>query len=285
VHSPLFSASAGRSEDLIQTAKLLTEAKADVRETDEEGKTCLHHALDKKRYGMVEFLIKAKGDVNASDARGFTPVAKAAAKNHLESVTLLLDAKANPAVEAESGMSPLGTATRKGNVEMMKKLLASGAKLDAAALYAAITSQDEAPENLLQERGITPLVQSATGRIALYLAAEEDEEEAAKRLLDWHQKENHNPEQYVNMKDSKGITPLMVAASTGSGKVAKSLIDAKADLDLQDEEGNTALHHADNGNQGNAFGHLVDQGADEFIDNNKGHKPQKPGEGGACAIS
>ena len=52
------------------------------------------------------------------------------------------------------------------------------------------------------------------------------------------------------------------------------LIDAKADLDLQDHEGATALHHAAKAQNGTAFEAIARAGANMEIQNNKGRAPK-----------
>jgi len=168
-------------------------------------------------------------------------------------------------------------------VQMLRTLIGAKARIDANTLFAAITSVMPEIEDVLHERGVTPDVANTNGRTALFLAAEEDNSEAAERLLEWHTEAGHSAGKSVNLKDNKGITPLMVAAEKGSGNVGKLLVNGRASLNMKDNEGNTVLHYADDGNQGDVFDYLVDQGADQFAENNKGRKPQKPGEGG-CVV-
>ncbi|MES0490117.1 MAG: ankyrin repeat domain-containing protein [Leptospirales bacterium] len=45
----------------------------------------------------------------------------------------------------------------------------------------------------------------------------------------------------VNMSDAKGISPLMIAAAYGKPKAVSLLIQSGADINAEDEDGNTAL--------------------------------------------
>ena len=45
----------------------------------------------------------------------------------------------------------------------------------------------------------------------------------------------------VNITDPKGFSPLVLSTYLGFGDIAKALIDAGADVNLQDKVGNTAL--------------------------------------------
>jgi ankyrin repeat protein len=48
----------------------------------------------------------------------------------------------------------------------------------------------------------------------------------------------------LNMKSYYGMTPLMIAAESGEDEICGILIDAKANLEICDNDGNTALLHA-----------------------------------------
>ena len=96
--SPLFAAIAGASSNHEKTCMVLLDAKArspqphrtvaywqpqprpqaDVNEEDEDSETnALHQAIDKKRFGLVKFLIDHDANRNDKDVRGYTPLAKA----------------------------------------------------------------------------------------------------------------------------------------------------------------------------------------------------------------
>ena len=62
-------------------------------------------------------------------------------------------------------------------------------------------------------------------------------------------------------------TFLMVAVRQGQTQIVKYLIVKGANLDLQDKEGNTALHYAFKYNCKESQGILIENGADEQIKN------------------
>lgn len=92
----------------------------------------------------------------------------------------------------------------------------------------------------------------------------------------------------INVQNNKGVTAIMVAgrhANLDGGKTVKCLVEAKADPDLQDKQGNSALHwteHLD-GDQNLAvetFKCLVETGgANVDVQNAKGDKANLPMEG------
>eukprot|EP00656_Telonema_subtile_P045073 TRINITY_DN5133_c0_g1_i2.p1 TRINITY_DN5133_c0_g1~~TRINITY_DN5133_c0_g1_i2.p1 ORF type:complete len:619 (+),score=177.92 TRINITY_DN5133_c0_g1_i2:138-1994(+) len=281
-HSPLFAAVGGRSEDLVGTVQLLLDAKCDIGELDENGISCLHHAIDKKRFAVVPTLLQHGSDFNLQDNRGFSPLAKAVAKSDVETIGLLLDKKADPSTQADSGMTPLGTACRKGNVQAVRMLLQAGAHVDANAALVALGNNEV--EDVLCEESSRPELYKARnldGSTALHCAAADNDASAARRVLAQWKDDGLQ----VDTQDQQGSSALMAAVRQGSEDCVAMLIESSADVDLQDSDGNTALHHADEANQPMMFKMLVeDGGADMELCNNKGAKPRAPAEG-ECVLS
>ena len=78
----------------------------------------------------------------------------------------------------------------------------------------------------------------------------------------------------VNRRDDQGMTALMLNADHYCFKdVIKPLIQAGADIQVADNDGNTALHYAlQYGDQGVAR-YLIKKGADYNLPNNDGKTP------------
>jgi ankyrin repeat protein len=74
------------------------------------------------------------------------------------------------------------------------------------------------------------------GKTALHIAAQDDETEVVKLLLD----KGAN----INQQDNNGKTALHIAAQYGETKVVELLLDRNANIDQQDNNGKTALHIA-----------------------------------------
>lgn len=80
----------------------------------------------------------------------------------------------------------------------------------------------------------------------------------------------------INMKDPMGgSTPLITAATFGKTAIAKALIDANADPDIQNNEGSTALHAAAFFCRVEIVQMLIDAGADKTIKNKHWATPRE----------
>jgi hypothetical protein len=80
----------------------------------------------------------------------------------------------------------------------------------------------------------------------------------------------------INEKEAmSGSTPLISAASFNKPEIAKSLIDANADLSLKNNDGATALHTAAFFGRIEIVQMLIDAKADKTIRNNFGATPRE----------
>ena len=79
----------------------------------------------------------------------------------------------------------------------------------------------------------------------------------------------------VDVRDAKGNTLLLVACQNGLKRIAKLMLKHGADVNAQNDAGNTALHFAFMYGFGESLGTLLrEQGSDESIVNAKGMVPE-----------
>lgn len=147
----------------------------------------------------------------------------------------------------DDGFTPLHVAAQKGDVEAGKHLLQCGANIEitstkkvdgVTALHLAARNGHEDFVKLLLDNGANVNSISSTGsRVTpLHEAAFDGHVDVAKLLI------NHDAA--VDAKDRHNFTPLMYASTQGNSAMVELLLQKKADLYLQNNNGETALHGA-----------------------------------------
>ena len=252
-------------------------ADADVR---------LIEAVKAENAGLVRTLLRQRVDVNAREADGTTALHWAVRADSAEMVDALM--RAGAAVDAANryGVTPLLLAAINGNARMIETLSKAGADPNAALpegqtvlMAAARTGNPRALEPLLA-RGANPNAREMRlGETALMWAAAENHA-AAVRLLIQHGADvnaRSNKADFPRFSFGDGIvalmmtlprgnwTPVMYAARQGAIDAARALAEAKADLNLTDPEGTSALMLAVNNAHYGVAGVLIEHGADPNV--------------------
>jgi ankyrin repeat protein len=187
-----------KAGDLPAVRNSLSQVK-NPNQTEPDGTTPLHWAVEQNRLDIVQALLAAGANVNAKNRYGVTPLELAATTGSASVTQALIKSGADvKAFEPETG-SVLSRAARTGNPEVIKLLLAAGAD----ANYAESTS------------GQTPLM----------WAAAEGHSEAVKALLAGGAK--------VGTKGHAEQTALFYAVRKGDIASVSTLLAAGADVNTR----------------------------------------------------
>jgi len=207
-------------------AKRLIDMGASVNSSGSDGTTALHWAVESDNPELTRMLLKAGADVKSTNRYGMTPLHLAAVNGNAAVMRDLLDAGANPNAVLPEGETVLMTAARTGSAETVTLLLDRGADMNAqdkwygesALMWAAAQNHSEAVR-LLIARGA-----AVNSRSTLQNTPNRRAGQNILSLGNW--------------------TPLMYAARENALDAGQALIKGRADLNLVDPDGATALEIA-----------------------------------------
>ena len=205
--------------------RLLLDKGADVNVSSTLGHTVLELAAMSDGSAEIVRLLLAKGaNAKAVDSGKGTTLLAAAGGDDVESVRQLIAAGVDVNAASATGDTPLVNASANGNLEAVKLLLARGADVNV------VTGEPSArvKNGTIQLGRFTPLL----------LASAFGPADVVKALIAAGAK--------VDVKDARGMTPLMLAASADHGNIdiVKALLKAGADLSAKSLAGETALDWA-----------------------------------------
>lgn len=234
---------------------------------------------EKQRKPSLAKLLKMGGDPNAmsfedpGERRTLLnlTIEEACQTEEYSKIDLLLDSKADPNKRSESGAFPLQLAAKHGNMTIARKIIQRKADVNqqdqklVTALHTAVHKDDarvvqllllhKANVNTVDKVGQPPIF-FAQGRECLLALVE-----ASADLL------------HLN---SKGQSALHLAAHNGAHDTVVYMTEDEQMrhlLDLQDERGRSALHHAAARAHQSIVSRLMDVGADPRLRTNNGQTP------------
>ena len=201
----------------------LVQQRAAINAADPDGTTALHWAVLADDQELARLLIGAGADAKKANRYGVTPLQLAAVNGSATLTKLLLAAGADPNAVLPEGETVLMSAARTGQRDTLELLLDAGARIDAREQW--------------------------YGETALMWAAAENHEAAVRLLVergaDVNQRSSQLP--FKNRRAGQSIlslgswTPLMYAARENAIDAGRALAAARADLNLTDPDGATAL--------------------------------------------
>jgi ankyrin repeat protein len=212
--------------------------------------TLLEAVLLRDRAAAQRF-VAAGADVNAAEDDGTTPLMRAAHGRSPEIAQLLIDAGADVAARNRYGVSALYLAARNGDAATTRALLAAG--LDAnTALPGGETALMTAARSGHTDVVGALLSGSDNVDALVDLGADHDPRIASEYAVtdragygDTSRPMGRRNRADVNAREQwYGHTALMAAAAAGHADVIRLLIEAGADVNAVDDEGESALSFA-----------------------------------------
>ncbi len=233
---------------------------------------------------IAQMLIAAKANVNISDSDGITPLEFVATMGYSTVAQALIAAGAKVNAQDRDGLTPLHIAALNNNLETREVLLKAGANINARSskytyretplLMAAYQLESESKVEdfsdgviLLLSSGANPNQVNSRGNSALMYASRSGYLKAVKSLL----KAGAN----ANAHDNRGSTVLHYAADCRANpiiceEIVQIILAEGVEVDVQDDDGDTALTVAAIRNHTSIETLLLYAGADPTIKNNNG---------------
>ena len=264
-YTPLHEASSGGHIDVV---RVLIENEADVHARDQSQSTPLHVASSKNNAETAQLLIRLGADVDARDQSQSTPLHVASSEGAAETVRILIKHGADVHARDQSQSTPLHVASSRNNAEAIQLLIKHGADVSARNEHgstplhlgeytytAQLLIEHGADIHARDKRQSTPLHH-------LWIP------ETAQLLI------KHGAD--VHARDQEGLTPLHIASSwpvgiAGDRKV-RLLIELGASVNAYDNNHQTPLHMVSSSWSPNAKSLclLLENGADVDVENDQG---------------
>jgi ankyrin repeat protein/beta-lactamase regulating signal transducer with metallopeptidase domain len=266
--------------DLNKLKKCLEDG-TDVDAQDDCGNTALHYAAASGDEAIVEFLIGKGAAGDAKNSRNVTPLYYAAVHDYEDIVDVLLAKGANVNAKDGSGCTLLYYAIWDINRNAVKLLIDKGANLNVKAddgetpLIHAIWMKDKDLVELLINEGADVNAAGKEGHTPMYWATywatmpmvgTKDFVE----LLRMHGAKEETSSAPANLKPAQS---LHEAAEAGNLELVKKLIAEGADVNVKDNEGQSALHYTVSKGHIEIARLLIAHGANVNLQDEKGFTP------------
>ncbi len=217
-------------------AELLFARGAEVNVTDNEGNTPLHDVL---KASVAKVLLQHEPRINARNQRGSTALHTAAKRDGLQIMKLLIKNRADVNAKDANGWTALHTAAKRNNLQMMKLLIKNRADVNAK------DANGWAPLH------VAALVWTAKGWVDCLLQMQSTffmflQEKGEIGHLNYLKEEVKKQGQMIEKGQmiSLGCPHTFEKKVGDAARAAQLLIDARAKVNIKDDQGCTPLHIA-----------------------------------------
>ena len=233
-------------DDNVNVVDCLLQNEANIVDLqDEDGETALFFAVRSKwtSFGILSSLVTKGANLNTSRNDKGTPLIEASSKNDEKQVNWLIEHGADVNLQDEDGDTALHFACRShASLEILSCLIENGASINACTnckvtpLMMAVENCRKDVVSFLIEHEANVDLQDEDGDTALHFACRSH---ASLEILSCLIENGASINACTNCK----VTPLMMAVENCHKDVVSYLIEHGANVDLQDEDGDTALHY------------------------------------------
>ena len=244
--------------------------KVDLK--DEDGDTALHYASHQKMTEVVKKLIVKDADVNKQDKNGITALIWACYAKNTDIALALLESK-NIEVDLvdNNGETALHPASRQGMLAVIEKLITKGTDVNkqnrngyTALMHACDNEHTHVALALLNVDGIEVDLVNVVGETALHRASSKGMLSVVEKLIEKRAD--------VNKQDKRGNTALIGACEHKNTDVALALLERTGiEVDLANNNGETALHQASEKGMLAVVKRLIEKDADVNKQNDYGN--------------
>ncbi|MBF8246964.1 MAG: ankyrin repeat domain-containing protein [Rickettsia sp.] len=225
--------------DAIKIAEFAIKSGANVNQQNKKGWTALMSSAYTNSYNVCNLLIKAGADINLTQQNGWTALMFAAAtKNSQEVTELLIKLGAIVDQQNDQGETALIIASKFGNISQAKILLKAGANVNQKDNKGNTSLLTPIQNSLLENYNVYSLEQERefTGTMG-HLILDPDALKAEPKLINMLVRFGAE----INVQNINGQTPLIQASESNDYDRVRYLIHHKADINYQDNLGQTAL--------------------------------------------
>ncbi|KAK7139556.1 hypothetical protein R3I93_016630 [Phoxinus phoxinus] len=229
----------------VDMAKVLGEFGVNPDSQNNEWQTPLHIAALEGDENMLKFLSLCKASPNILDKMDRSPLHIAAEQGHTNAVEILTEKfKSCVLARTKDGNTLLHIASQCGHPATALTLLRKGVllhmpnKSGAVCLHAAAKKGHTAVVKALLQKGALVDATTKDGQTALHIAVENCKPQVVQMLLGFGA--------HVQLRGGKAQeTPLHIAARVKDGvRAAEMLLKSGADVNAEQENGETAMHVA-----------------------------------------